>query len=108
MMMLNQTDGIAVGDFVIRPVASENTGYNSNVLGVSGSGSGVAQTSASVRVNSNWPRASASLSYGFSHSTANGNSAVTATTNTTDTSSGSFTSDVTMVASNTIFDDVYT
>jgi hypothetical protein len=66
MMMLNQTDGIAVGDFVIRPVASENTGNNSNVLGVSGSGSGVAQTSASVRVNSNWARASASLSYGFS------------------------------------------
>jgi hypothetical protein len=56
MMMLNQTDGIAVGDFVIRPVVSENTGYNSNVLGVSESGSAEAETSASVRVNSNWAR----------------------------------------------------
>ena len=56
MMMLNQTNGIEVGDFIIRPVASENTGYNSNVLGVSGSGSAEADTSASIRVNSNWAR----------------------------------------------------
>jgi hypothetical protein len=56
MMMLNQTNGINVGDFTVRPVASENTGYNSNVLGVSGSGSAEADTSASVRVNSNWAR----------------------------------------------------
>src|ERR1700749_3380088 len=44
MMMLNQTNGIEVGDFTIRPVASENTGYNSNVLCVSGSGSAEADT----------------------------------------------------------------
>src|ERR1700710_482456 len=56
MMMLNQTNGIQVGDFIIRPVVSENAGYNSNVLGVSGSGSAEAETSASVRVNSNWAR----------------------------------------------------
>jgi hypothetical protein len=52
----NQTDGIEVGDFVIRPVLSESAGYNSNVLGAPNSGSGSIDSIAAVRLNSDWGR----------------------------------------------------
>jgi hypothetical protein len=52
----DQTDGIEVGDFIIRPLISETAGYNSNVLGTANSASSSADTTAAVRVNSDWGR----------------------------------------------------
>lgn len=52
----NLTDGIELGDFIIRPVLSETAGYNSNVLGAPNSGSSSIDSVAAVRLNSDWGR----------------------------------------------------
>jgi hypothetical protein len=52
----DQSQGVELGDFVIRPVVSEAGGYDSNVLGTPGSGSPFLSTSAGVKVNSDWGR----------------------------------------------------
>lgn len=59
----NQTDGIEVGDFIIRPLISETAGYNSNVLGTASSGSSSVDTTAAVRLNSDWRRDSIGASF---------------------------------------------
>jgi len=52
----NQTDGVELGDFIIRPQLSETAGYNSNVLGAPNSGSSSIDSIAAVRLNSDWGR----------------------------------------------------
>jgi len=52
----NQTDGVEIGDFILRPLISESTGYNSNVLGAPDSGSSSIDSIAAVRLNSDWGR----------------------------------------------------
>ncbi|WP_395370495.1 outer membrane beta-barrel protein [Komagataeibacter diospyri] len=64
-MMGQQTDGIGLGSWLLRPSASENVGYNSNTLGIPGSGSPVVQTSANVSVNSRWRRHALGASVGM-------------------------------------------
>ena len=53
---LDSPTGVEVGDFVIRPVASETAGYNSNLLGQPHTGSPSLSTGAGVNVASNWDR----------------------------------------------------
>ncbi|MBW4022461.1 MAG: outer membrane beta-barrel protein [Proteobacteria bacterium] len=53
---LDAPTGVEVGDFVIRPQATESAGYNSSVLGVPGTASPSLSTSAGVKVNSDWSR----------------------------------------------------
>jgi hypothetical protein len=53
---LDTPTGVEVGDFVIRPEASESAGYDSNLLGQPGTGSPSLSTSAGVKVNSDWDR----------------------------------------------------
>jgi hypothetical protein len=49
--------GVRLGDFVLHPQLQEGLGYNSNVLGQSGSrGSPTIETSATVQGQSNWSR----------------------------------------------------
>jgi hypothetical protein len=48
--------GVEVGDFVIRPQASETVGYDSNLLGQPNTASPSLSTSAGVKINSDWDR----------------------------------------------------
>ena len=52
----DQSEGVEVGDFVIRPEMSETTGYDSNTLGTPNSGSSEIDTNAGIRANSDWGR----------------------------------------------------
>ena len=56
--MFNQSEsnGIEVGDFIIRPFLSEEAGFDSDTLGTSNSGSSEIHSEADFRVNSNWDR----------------------------------------------------
>lgn len=56
MIGQDQSQGVEVGDFIIRPEISESGGYNSDILGTANSGSGALDSAASVRVNSDWGR----------------------------------------------------
>jgi hypothetical protein len=57
-----QADGIEVGDYLISPFLSENTGYNSNTLASRNSGSGELESKAGMQVNSTWERDAVGLS----------------------------------------------
>ena len=49
--------GVRVGDFVIRPTLDESFGYNSNLLGISGTpGSFLVKTSPAISAYSDWSR----------------------------------------------------
>ncbi|MGI4745853.1 MAG: outer membrane beta-barrel protein [Janthinobacterium lividum] len=52
----NQSQGINVGSFVVRPTATQAFGYNSSTLGLPGTGSSSESTSAGIGVKSNWGR----------------------------------------------------
>jgi hypothetical protein len=56
MEQQNLSDGIELGDFVIRPNLNENAGYDSNALGKASSGSAEINTNATLQVNSDWTR----------------------------------------------------
>lgn len=64
-MMGQQSDGIGLGSWLLRPTASENVGYNTNTLGIPGSGSPAVQTSANVSANSRWRRHAVGASVGM-------------------------------------------
>jgi hypothetical protein len=55
-IMAEQSNGVEVGDFVIRPQLTENVGYNSNTLAIANSGSSQINTKAGVRADSDWGR----------------------------------------------------
>jgi hypothetical protein len=55
--------GVEIGDIVIRPALSENTGYNTNTLGNADSGSSALESNAGLRVDSDWTRNSLGLSF---------------------------------------------
>lgn len=52
----NQSQGINVGSFVVRPSATQAFGYNSSALGLPGTGSFSESTSAGIGIKSNWGR----------------------------------------------------
>jgi hypothetical protein len=56
MLSRDQSQGVEVGDFVVRPQLSESAGYKSDILGTGHSGSSSINNSASVRLNSDWDR----------------------------------------------------
>lgn len=56
MLMQNQSQGIEVGSFVVRPQISESGGYQDDILGVAHSGSSFINNGASLRINSDWGR----------------------------------------------------
>ena len=64
---LYESQGIAVGSFVVRPDLDQSVFYNSNVNGNAGSGSWGSTTSGQVAADSNWVRDRLSASAGFSH-----------------------------------------
>ncbi|PYD67157.1 outer membrane beta-barrel protein [Komagataeibacter nataicola] len=64
-MMGQQSDGIGMGSWLLRPSASENVGYNTNTLGIPGSGSPAVQTSANVSASSRWRRHALGASVGM-------------------------------------------
>jgi hypothetical protein len=63
MEMQDQSDGVEIGDFVIRPSINENAGYDSNTLGRSDSGSTELETSAGLQANSDWTRNALNFSF---------------------------------------------
>jgi hypothetical protein len=50
------SDGVELGDFVIRPDLTESAGYDSNTLGQAKSGSAEIDTNATLQANSDWAR----------------------------------------------------
>lgn len=55
--------GVEIGDIMIRPALSANTGYNTNTLGNADSGSSELESNAGLRVDSDWTRNSLGLSF---------------------------------------------
>ncbi|WP_173572055.1 outer membrane beta-barrel protein [Acetobacter oeni] len=55
-MVQNIHPGISVGSYIVRPVASQSFGYNTNILAAPHSSGASIATSASVSVVSNWTR----------------------------------------------------
>ncbi|WP_173576845.1 outer membrane beta-barrel protein [Acetobacter fallax] len=60
--MQNIDSGIHVGDYIIRPSASQFFGYNTSILGVKNTSGAELDTSASLSANSNWNRHAVGMS----------------------------------------------
>lgn len=56
MLNQDQSQGVEVGGFIVRPQLSESAGYKNDILGTGNSGSSEVDNAASVKINSDWGR----------------------------------------------------